>query len=449
MKFFEAVEGCACRAHNDHVARLGLRLRLAHRGLQISHLEDRRMLALDGEHAVADLGRGRAGQDERLDMRADRLAQHVVGDVLVISARDQDDLLLEGFQTGNGARRAGGDRIVVVLDAVEFADKLDAVLHAAERRGDRADVVIRRIALHHGRGHHHVVDVVRARDADVSGGHELTPRAVLCDIDDAILEKHAVGQFLRLAGAEQVACGVQRARDLVVQIEHQTVALLLAAVDRGLGLHIFVKVLVVVQMVGRQVGDRRHMGRMLHAHQLEGGQLDDGQILGLHLAHAGQQRRADVAAQMHGIARVLEDLADERGRGGLAVRAGDADDRAGADREKQLHLAGDLRAVLLRLFQKARMHAGRAEDHVLVERIQIMLTQHEVDAQRCQRGIAVAQFGGILFVMYGDPDAGRAQHADERHIAHPCADDADPLIRKAAEILFQCCHKCVHRLFLA
>ena len=89
------------------------------------------------------------------------------------------------------------------------------------------------------------------------------------------------------------------------------------------------------------------------------------------------------------------------------------------------------------------MHAGRAEDHIFVQRVQIVRAEHEVHAERCERGIAVPQLGGLLFVMYGHFDARRAQHADERHIAHPCADDADPFIRQAAKILFQCCHKCV------
>ena len=43
---------------------------------------------------------------------------------------------------------------------------------------------------------------------------------------------------------------MQRTRDLIVQIEHQTVALLLAAVDCGFRLHIFVKILVIVRWLG-------------------------------------------------------------------------------------------------------------------------------------------------------------------------------------------------------
>ena len=55
------------------------------------------MLAVDGEHAVADLGSRCAGEQEQLDVVADRLTEHIVGDMLVVAAGDEDHLLTEGI----------------------------------------------------------------------------------------------------------------------------------------------------------------------------------------------------------------------------------------------------------------------------------------------------------------------------------------------------------------
>ena len=394
------------------------------------------MFALDILHARANLGRSRAGEQQQLHMVADGLAEHIVGDMLVIAARDEDDFLLERVEARDGSCRAGGDRVVVILHAVLFAHELDAVLYAAERCCHGADVIVRGVALHDGCRHHHVVHVVCARDADIRGRHELTAHAAVRDVDNVVLEEHAVGQLLRFAGAEQVAGGLERTGDLIVQIEDELVVLALITVDGRLGLHILVKILVIVKMIGREVGDGRDMRRVLHAHQLERRELNNGKVVLCHRVHAREQRRADIAAKMHGIARVLQDLADQCGRGGLAVRAGDADDRARAHREEKLHLAGDLRAVRARFLEEARMDTRSAEDNVLVEGIQIVRAQNEVYAEGSESGIAVAELGGFFFVMHGNAHACGTEHTDERHIAHARADDADPFIRQAAEVLF-------------
>jgi len=101
-----------------------------------------------------------------------------------------------------------------------------------------------------------------------------------------------------------------------------------------------------------------------------------------------------------------------------------------------LHLARDLRAAGLRFFEEARMHTRRAEDNVLVECVEIVLAEHKIHTEGREGRVAVAELGRFLFVMYGHAHAGGAQHADERHIAYACADDADALIRKTAKVLF-------------
>ena len=227
------------------------------------------MFAFNRKHTVADLGRCRAGDNQHLNMLADWFAQHIVRNVLVVAARNQDDLLLEGFKTGNRARRAGSNRVVIVLDAVLLAHKLNAVLNTTKRGRDRTDIIIRCVALYHRRRHHHVINVVCTGNANIRRRHQLAPCAALRDIDHIVLEEHAIGELLLFACAKQVARSVQRPCHLVIEIEDKTVIFTLIAIDRSFGLHILVKILVVIQMVWRKVGNRRNMGRMLHAHQLE------------------------------------------------------------------------------------------------------------------------------------------------------------------------------------
>ena len=166
----------------------------------------RGMLALDILYALANLGCSSAGEQQQLYMVADRLTEHVIRDMLVVATRDEDDFLLEGtVQSCDGmARRTGGDGVVVDTSRRPFRARTRC---GAQRRrtwsAHGADIVVRGITLHDSRRHHHVVHVVRARNADVGCGHQLTAHAAVRDVDHAVLEEHAVGQLLRFAGAEQ------------------------------------------------------------------------------------------------------------------------------------------------------------------------------------------------------------------------------------------------------
>jgi len=87
-----------------------------------------------------------------------------------------------------------------------------------------------------------------------------------------------------------------------------------------------------VEMVLREV-EHRGGGRLeaLHAVQLEAREFehpDVGQRLGIDVRGQGvEQRRPDVAGHGHALARALDQLAGERGDGGLAVGAGDGEHR--------------------------------------------------------------------------------------------------------------------------
>ena len=72
------------------------------------------------------------------------------------------------------------------------------------------------------------------------------------------------------------------------------------------GIHILLHILVHIQMVGRHIGDEGGIRAAAHRDELEAGELHHGGVLRLDLVDDGQQRRTDVAAQMHRSARPAE-----------------------------------------------------------------------------------------------------------------------------------------------
>ena len=139
--------------------------------------------------------------------------------------------------------------------------------------------------------------------------HQHAVLTIFGNVNHAVAQVNAVFRLYNLAARHDIVTGadVQRTGHAIIAVEHQTITRLLVGENAGLGLYVLIEILVIVQMIGGQVGDRRDGRTKLHAHQLEGGQLDDGQIVRLHRAHLGQQGLADVAAQMTGVTRVLED----------------------------------------------------------------------------------------------------------------------------------------------
>lgn len=96
------------------------------------------------------------------------------------------------------------------------------------------------------------------------------------------------------------------AGDLVFIAQHGFSVRLLVQEDIALGVDVFLHILVVVQMVGRDVRHHRHLRGLAHADKLEAGKLHHGYIRGRDGVHHRQQRAAQVAAQMHGVPRRLQ-----------------------------------------------------------------------------------------------------------------------------------------------
>ena len=200
-----------------------------------------------------------------------------------------------------------------------------------------------------------------------------------------------------------LAVGLHGTADLVLIAQHSAAGLLLVQQDVALGINVLLHVLVVVQMVGGNIGHHGNVGAGMHADELETGKLHHSHILGSHLRQHGQQSCADVAAQMHLAACGLVELGDQGGGGGLAVGAGHGYDLAGAEVEKQLHLTGDHGAcghgILQGLFKVAHKARGAHDDILTLEAIQIVFAQAQVDAQLLDGGSVIAKVLHALFLV--------------------------------------------------
>ena len=204
-------------------------------------------------------------------MRADLRTEHVIRDVLVVAARDQDQLFGERAQTGNCSRRTGRDRIVVEADAVLDAHQLDAVLHAAEVVCDLDRILERNQTVGHADRRHIVRHVVCARDLDLVGAHNRAVLFVFGVPDDAVLQIDAVGNRTAHGELHQLDALLRDKgfRYLVIRIEHELAARLLVIENLCLCLNVFRHILVDIQMVRRDVGDQRSRRTAGHAHELE------------------------------------------------------------------------------------------------------------------------------------------------------------------------------------
>ena len=171
--------------------------------------------------------------------------------------------------------------------------------------------------------------------------------------------------------------------------------------------------------------------------QLEAAELEHGKILRPDVRDAVKERRADVAAEVHGIPlRAQEFGRDGRSRG-LAVASGDGDDAARAEIAERLHLGGEDCAVLRSLAQLRHngQHARRAEDNIKVQMLQIVCAEDKLCALR--RGLVSGrtELRALAPVAHRHVAAAAQQHAHEWLIAHAEADDADALVAQIVHII--------------
>jgi len=203
--------------------------------------------------------------------------------------------------------------------------------------------------------------------------------------------------------------GRDGARPGVVAVRDEPGVFALQLGEPRLRLAVALERAVAVEVVGRQVQQQCHVGvERARVLELEARQLGDHPRVAP--AHERAQRRADVPAHAGGEAARLQHLADERGGGALAVRAGDAAELRVEVLRGEVDLGHELRVRDGR-HTRARHHGVEA---VVARRLR---TRQREDAfgQPAQRLWAAvvdrhAGAGAQQEIDRGAPGARRAQH---------------------------------------
>src|SRR5690348_3534587 len=206
------------------------------------------------------------------------------------------------------------------------------------------------------------------------------------------------------------------ARCRVVGIQHSKVTDSLVFEDARLGGGISVHGAVPVEMIGSQVQEHADVGTEgIDEFELEAAEFHyrPGAFRGG--VGAGNQRRADVSGEQGGNSRTAQNVFDERGCGGLAVGAGDAEHLSLEETESELDFAPDVDALLTRGAEdgSAGGNTGAGNDQVLIgKNLFGMAAEFQLQACGTQAGERVAEFGSGARVGGGHGRSARG--AEER-----------------------------------
>ena len=260
--------------------------------------------------------------------------------MLVVAPGDDDGLDLQGVKSRAGAGGAGADGVIDVGDAVQDAHLLQPVFHTGESHGHLTADLITDKALNSGKGGQVVEQVMLARELDLLSAHDLLLLCAVYAQDHAVFADHApvhpvfIGKIAHRRMGKMGVIGAV----LIIKVQNQLVILVLMLKLRPLCVDIILIVLVLIQVVGGNVGDDGHIGLAVHAVELEGAELQHSDIVCHGLRNLTQPRVADVAAQMHPVPGGLQQLGNNRRCRGLSVAACHRNGLAGAEGKEHLHL---------------------------------------------------------------------------------------------------------------
>ena len=251
----------------------------------------------------------------------------------VHAAEDERVHISEGFNGALHRLRNRSDRVIDEFDAAVFADRLHAVLNAAEILYRRDDGFIADAeAPCGGCGKADILFVVPTPKPVVGGGRGenfavLSP-SVGADLDDGRYNEREVKIFIEilLSVADEII-----AADLVADYIHLCGDIALKAV-------------VVVKVLGINISHNRHMGRGGRELKLMRRHLND-RYLRLAALEPVEHGNADIADEAGGLARLFDHLINESRGGRLALGARHADAGALREAQEKIRLAGDLHAL--------------------------------------------------------------------------------------------------------
>jgi len=149
-----------------------------------------------------------------------------------------------------------------------------------------------------------------------------------------------------------------------------------------------------------------------------------------YLSRTGNQRLADVSANVHFLAIGLEHLADQRRGRRLAVGAGDGDQRLLDHAARELDLVGDRDLRLARLFERLQIEwNARAHHDELgrLERLRVVLTEFVLDLEIGAGVASLGQFRSLFHVRHGDLCTLSGHVLGDGNARHSKSDDEDPL----------------------
>ena len=199
--------------------------------------------------------------------------------------------------------------------------------------------------------------VVRARDGQLGGRHDPRGRgrrgrhppgrgARPVGDDPAVDHPEPAGQRRVAAVRDRRAPADGRVRrdDRVLDVEHERAVGIDQLGEPALDPAIALERPVPVEVVRGDIGVDRHGRAARQGRQLQLGQLVDDAMVGRQLEQALDDRQADVAAEDDRVRRVGgEDGRGQRGRRGLALRAGHSDRRRRAQPQEEVRLRHERR----------------------------------------------------------------------------------------------------------
>ena len=186
---------------------------------------------------------------------------------------------------------------------MQRAHDLKPVFDPGKLPRDPCADLVRDKSLGHGKGCQIVEHVMFAGNADLGfrqNGPLLSP-ADSCQ--NAFPEIRALGDSLPVGKVRDARFGkalvIGRVR--VVRVQDQAAVFGLIDQDFPLCVDIILKILMLIQVVRREIRDHRDIRAAVHTVKLEGAELEDDDIIGPHVRDLAQERIADVAAEVHAI----------------------------------------------------------------------------------------------------------------------------------------------------
>src|SRR6266576_705508 len=184
----------------------------------------------------------------------------------------------EGFERFDGGVNIGGLGVVVVFDAFDRSDILQAMLNRLEVANGLADLVRRN--PHQGAGANrcqNVLHVVRAFQADLTDQHDLALANAITKKDAAVVDVSALLDLLLSAEPEDLSARPiwQSQASGIVFVEDNVVGGLLIFEDAGFGVDVGLECAVAIEMIGSDVQNYRNLGpEGLDGFQLKAGDFE-------------------------------------------------------------------------------------------------------------------------------------------------------------------------------